>query len=72
MATPMHLLSLFLGSISSNAIRLSSIMPSHGVPSTSPRTWLRSMGGPKLITPWSLPSRNAPRWSWELFTCLPE
>lgn len=68
----MHLLSLFFGNTSSKAIRFSSSIPLHGVPSTSPMTFDLSNGGPYDMTPCSLPSRNAPKCRQLLFTDLCE
>ena len=71
MATLRLRLSLLRGSASSNAMRLSSMNSFQPVPSTRPIILRLSVLGPKLMTPWSLPPRNAPRWSWELLTTLP-
>ena len=71
MASEMQRLSLLRGSTSSNAMRLSSRKLLHPVPSTSPMIFDLSIDGPNDMTPWSFPSRNAPKWRLELFTTLP-
>ena len=71
MAREMQRLSLFRGRTSSNAMRLSSRKLLHPVPSTSPIIFDLSIDGPNDITPCSFPSRNAPKWRFDLFTTLP-